>query len=445
MTDLLSNAGFYVLKSAVLYPLYPDEQRAKSASLPDFVDITKVVTNWTLSESMDSPFLTGTMKLVEGDNLIEDLPIRGEEKLEVTYTDFYGEVETHEFIVYSIEDVSPASSGNDRTMKYTLNFTTEDKLFSDTKEIKRSFSKIRISDMARIIFDDYYMGSSKELEIEHTDGEQTLVIPNLRPDAAMQFLSRRAYSSDSKSSLFKFFETREKYYFCTHEYLIKKDRANKGKTEEEINRHIFNYSVLNDNTGPGQIRAQQSINNINFGGHVDSFSDMKQGTIRRRVTELDLVNRTRVTRAYDYSIESDGYDYPEPIKTTHSSAFISSFMPFGSAHETTLIADFPQIGQNEGEQYMQKPYQHYFENYTSKPTTNYHLQANAFGLSIHGQHAIRVGDIIELNLYKLSHSLQGTREKDKQRSGKYLVLSNVHSFDGDIYTSILAVTKGGLS
>ena len=64
--------------------------------------------------------------------------------------------------------------------------------------------------------------NDKPKEIEETDGEQTLVIPDLRADATMQFLSRRAYSERNKTALYRFFETREKYYFCTPEYLVEK-------------------------------------------------------------------------------------------------------------------------------------------------------------------------------------------------------------------------------
>ena len=106
---------------------------------------------------------------------------------------------------------------------YTLRFTTNQKLISDTKEIRRSFGNTKISDIAKAVYDEYFITGNtktdKEIEVEETDGEQTLVIPSLRADAAMQFLSRRAYSANNKTSLYRFFETREKYYFCIAYFL----------------------------------------------------------------------------------------------------------------------------------------------------------------------------------------------------------------------------------
>jgi hypothetical protein len=53
--------------------------------------------------------------------------------------------------------------------------------------------------------------------------------------------------------------------------------------------------------------------------------------------------------------------------------------------------------------------------------------------------------VIDLDLYKFSNTLSGNKQTDKQRSGKYIVMSISHSFSGDSYRQSLTVTKGGLS
>ena len=443
MARRLSQAGFFVLKSLRIVPMYPGETTASQNNLGDGVDITKVVTKFGISEGINSPYVSGSCEVVESDNVLEDLPIRGEESLQMVVTDFYGETKTYNFIVYAVEDIGPVDSTTDRVMKYTLKFTTNDKLNADTKEIRKSFANTKISEMAQILFDEYYSDSNKEIEIEATDGEQTLVIPSLRPDAAMHFLSRRAYSATNKTSLYRFFETREKYYFCTHEYLIEKYKGFLGFSEESRNRLFFNYSVVEDNSGPGQLRAQQSINDITYGTKVDSFEDMKAGTYRRNVTELDILNRTRIHRQYDYSAEYQQYKAPERLKLTHSEEFVNSYMPSALAPSELLLTDFAQIGQNRSE--VDRPYQHFYENYTTKPIVDYHLNRNSFTVDIHGRHEMYPGMLVNLNLYKFSNSLADLREDDTERSGDYLVMGVANVFNGDLWTQTLTVTKGGLS
>ena len=409
MTTKLSQAGFYKLQSAIIRPLYPDAKRPKRANEPDHINVTKTVINFAITESVDSPFVSGHLILSESNNLIEDVPLRGEEALELTLTDFFDKTITYSFYIYSVDNIKSGNSINDRMVTYTLRFTTNQKLISDTKEIRRSFGNTKISDIAKAVYDEYFITGNtktdKEIEVEETDGEQTLVIPSLRADAAMQFLSRRAYSANNKTSLYRFFETREKYYFCTHEYLINKYASFEGISDEARNRLFFIYNTVDDNTGPGQIVAQQSFNDVSYGTKVDSFADIKEGAYRRTVTELDINYRTRITRQYDYSLEYKEFKAPDPLKLTHSTEFVNTYMGPDEAPETVLVTDFPQIGQNEGTQNMLKPYQHFYENYTTKPIVDYHMNRNAFEIEINGRHELYPGMIINLELYKFSNTL----------------------------------------
>ena len=205
------------------------------------------------------------------------------------------------------------------------------------------------------------------------------------------------------------------------------------------------YNTLEDNTGPGQRIAQQSVNNVQYGNKVDTFQDMKQGTYRRTVTELDPITRTRIQRDYDYTDEYQSKEMPEKVKLTHTQTFLDRYMSTSTQPEEYLLVDFPQIGQAKGQQDMLKPYQNFYENYTSKPVVNYHLFKNALTMEINGRIDLYPGMIILLQLYKFSNTLSGNREIDKERSGKYLVTDIVHSFSGNKYTQALSLTKGGLS
>ena len=451
MANAQKNAGFYTLKSVKIKPLLDENlnRDAGNSSLPEYIEMTYAIVDWGLEESLDSPFISGYAVVHESDNVLESVPLLGEEEITITYEDFYGESRSYKLFLYAIEDIGPESSINDRMMKYTIRFCSVQKLQGDQRSIRKSYSTTKISDMVEDIYNTFMLTGNKdydkEIEIEETDGEQSLVIPDLRADAAMQFLSRRAYSQRNNSSLYRFFETREKYYFCTPEYLIEKYAMFEGKTEEELNRFNFMYNTLEDNTGPGQRVAQQSVNNVQYGNKVDTFQDMKQGTYRRTVTELDPITRTRIQRDYDYTNEYQSKEMPEKVKLTHSQSFLDRYMSTSTQPEEYLLVDFPQIGQSKGKQDMLKPYQNFYENYTSKPVVNYHLFKNALTMEINGRIDLYPGMIILLQLYKFSNTLSGNREIDRERSGKYLVTDIVHSFSGNKYTQMLSLTKGGLS
>lgn len=449
--DKAVQAGFYTLKSFRVKPLLEENINSDSEnnSMPDYVELTKTISSWGITESMNSPFISGFAVINESDNMLEDVPLIGEEEIELTYTDFYGESATQRFFLYAIEDIGPATSANDRMMKYTVRFTSITKLQGDQRSIRKSYNNTKISDIASDIYETFIKTENplydKPIEIEETDEEQSLVIPNLRADAAMQFLSRRAYSSKNKTSLYRFFETREKYYFCTPEYLVNKYGEIDAKTDDEINPLYFIYNTVEDNTGTGQKIAQQSVNDFSYGTKVDTFRDMKEGMYRRTITELDPSTRTRIQRDYDYSSEVGDKEFPSKVKLTHSQTFLDRYMAASTQPESYLLTDFPQIGQSTGQQNMRKPYQHFYENYTTKPVVNYHFGVNSMALEINGRIKLYPGMVIHLELIKISNTLSGTREIDHERTGKYIVTDIVNAFNEDRFKQQIMITKGGLT
>jgi len=191
--------------------------------------------------------------------------------------------------------------------------------------------------------------------------------------------------------------------------------------------------------------AQQSVNDFSYGTKVDTFRDMKEGTYRRIVTELDPTTRTRIERQYDYTTEVGEKEFPSPVKLTHRQNFLDKYMAFNTAPEEYLLTDFPQIGQSMGQSDMKKPYQHFYENYTAKPIVSYHFDVNALDIEINGRIKLYPGMVINLELYKFSHTTKGSREIDQQRSGRYIVLNVMNEFSGDVYKQQIKITKGGLT
>ena len=76
---------------------------------------------------------------------------------------------------------------------------------------------------------------------------------------------------------------------------------------------------------------------------------------------------------------------------------------------------------------------------------NYHFLKNALTMEINGRIDLYPGMMISIDLYKFSNTVSGNREKDKERSGKYLVTTIAHNFSGQSYKQQLSLTKGGLS
>ena len=85
---------------------------------------------------MGSPYIHGFAVVHESSNVLKELPIIGEEEVIIQYTDYYKKTKTEIFFVYSVEEIEPENSVNDRMLKYTIRFCSKQKLTSDSLHIR---------------------------------------------------------------------------------------------------------------------------------------------------------------------------------------------------------------------------------------------------------------------------------------------------------------------
>ena len=78
MPSSQAQAGYYVLRSFKVRPMFDNREN----TISDHIELSKVIVNWSLSEAMGSPYITGSAVIHESDNLLEDVPLRGEEEIE---------------------------------------------------------------------------------------------------------------------------------------------------------------------------------------------------------------------------------------------------------------------------------------------------------------------------------------------------------------------------
>jgi len=430
------NADYYQLLQFTIRPIIQNTND-KSVSL------LSSVYNWSITESMDSPYLYGEATIVESTNQVYNFPFLGEEILDVEYIDFYGDKRSESYFVYSVDSIEKLENIKEKTIRYKLHFCSIDKFLADTQRVQISYSNIPISDMASLLFEQFYTdkGATKEIVIEETTGNHTLVIPNLRPDEAMMFLARRAYSSYNNNSMFHFFETRDKFFFCTYQFLVEAYK-DKIETDEKLR---FIHNTINSNSPVGQLIAAQSFANIKYGTKVNTVEDIKSRAYRRKVTEIDLLNLTIVNTDFDYFEDLVDRDKNsnniDKVKPTHTKDFVNQFM--NDVETTLVIKDYPAIGLNPGIENSLRAYPYYAENYNLKGPYKYHQNINSVSLSFSGRSTLFPGMLVNIEVPRF----QAIPEKiirDEERSGKYLVTSVNHLFIGDTYNMSVSLTKGGL-
>lgn len=435
MTNVVKQAGAYTLKKFEITPLYESGKYTK-------VDLSRVIVNWAFTESMDSPFISGSAVVLESFDLLTSLPIRGEEKLIVQYIDQFENEYTYEFVIYAVTDIE-VDNNNSKLLKYTISFCTPQKLNYDWQYVRKSYGDDLISNMAEDVF-RRYMSGERDIEIEKTDGRQTLVIPRFRPDEAMMFLARKAYSTNRESSLYFFFENTEKFYFCTYEHLVDKYRPLVETAEiAKKNELKYIYSQYNDNSPYGQAVARFAVSNLQYIDRSNSIAAMKNGAYRRKVTELDYYNRTRNVTSYDYIENIDKHAVIDDLKVINTTDYVNRYMPEQEAPEAILVTDYNQLGIPQGKDYSLSKYRYLAETNMRKSMISYYRNTNEVSCTINGNGKLKAGMLIWLDVFKFSEEGDNV-VPDKERNGRYQITTITHTFSGDYYKQGLRITKGGL-
>ena len=435
---IATQAGHYTLVSMKI--LSGDED---TVTLLNEIELNQICTHWQISESLHTPNIIGSCTITDAEGILRKLPIRGEERLLIKYRDFFGDESTKEFFVFGVRSVGPHENSSDSLLSYKLDFTTREHLNATGVEVSQSFANMLISDMVKSVFNTYFVGENnatdKEIEVEDTVGNQTFAIPMMSPHDTMMFLAKRAYGGEDSSNSYRFFETREQFFFCTYEYLVKKYEtmtATKA-TLDDNNLIFFTTKSVDDNTPDGQLISQQTVSNISYGNPSDTLTEIKQGQYKRSVLEIDLLNKTTERTYYEYKDHTDT-NILDNIAIHHSESFLRDKMP--SVSKSLVLKDYNVPGQSVG---VNRLYPFYREVINSRKTFTGHMSKYEIRCTISGRIGLVPGMVIFLMVDLIE--VGSGNSIDVQRNGLYLVTDITNMFIEDEYIQAVTLSKGGLS
>lgn len=437
MTQDARKAGYYELLSAKLYKLDKPDR---------FIDIKLQVYSWTLNESLNDGFLHGYIDVMDGVGLFYDFldeGLRGEEEIEIKYKDYYDQERIHKFFVYSVSDITPINPSNETALNYKLHYVSKHKFYTDRFRIRKSYTDSLISDYVGAMWEEFWIGNDDsgeltmdDIVIEDTEGPQSLIIPNYRPEQAMHMMARKAYSAQNPTHTFRFFQNRDRYYFVTNEELT-------IFAQEDT---IVKFALIQnpDNTGGGQDFKMLNYISVKFSDHVNTIRDMVEGAYYKSTTELDFMNRTALITEYRHLDEYENYTLPDlgSTRSKHTKEFVDKHM--NDFIDTLVLKDYPAIGAERGNYYV-RPHTYYNQIYNKKPVNFYHHNTEKTQMTVYGRNNLVAGDIIELEILKSVGNLDGLqRDIDIERSGNYLVESIENVFKEDMYYQNIVMSKSGV-
>lgn len=394
-------------------------------------DIKNIIHTFSVIESMNENAVRGHAKIYDTTGLLYNFPLIGEENIRIVTRDYFGTEREDLMVSYAITDVRPPSKNNDDVLEFSLHFVSRD-AFSSTKHFVKKSMRGLVSTMAAEIFDEFYSDSKKKIRIETTSPQQVLVVPNMRPDDAMNFLSRRAYSEVDESSMFRFYENRDRFAFSTP-----------GHNFREFPRDslTYKYTSFVDNTPDGQLQRMRELISIDYGKVSDTASALVNGNYNTDILELDIINKRFTHNQFKYLDEYGNYTNPggDEVKTRNTKEYMEKMSEDNSTsviirdYGDTDVSSFPQL----------KPETRAAKNWAHKFAYTHHYMDNRIRCSIYGRNDLVAGDYIILDLYKFM-KITNSVEKDEEFSGHYVIDSIENLYHENTYTQNLVITKAGV-
>ena len=392
-------------------------------------DLSNVVVQINLFEDIFSSAFTGNIIIVDTLNIIEKLPILGQEYIELKCSTpqtspTKNSVIEKRFILHSIVARENVSSG---AQSYSLDIATEDSV----RNLKTRVSKSYTDSIDNIVTDvlKNQLGSTQPLNIGPTLGIRRIVSPNIHPYTLINLLKREAITSmsDMLAPHFLFFENKNGLNFISLEDLFMRPSSAKlhsGDKDSDLSIEALAVNPDDVRTAAGNKRVLSH----SFGDTNDLTTNIKEGMLGSNLITHDIYNKSYKSYNYDYFRDFDKHLRVEPIPKPIYNKQIISKSDLGTfanssikLHPTCgLVHDKQHYG--DGDLNASRPQDWILERQAKMCELN---NGGIINITMNGNTLMTVGDIVHINI-----PITGEDHDDDEiesTSGRYLVSKLRHS------------------
>ena len=436
-------------------------------------DITSLVLELNIYESIFNNSVTGSMVIADTRNLIANLPIQGTERISFRLSSNISDENPDNVIDCSensghpmhVFAVTNKSQVNDGMQSYTIHFASREFVRNLRLKVSESFSGRMDEMINKIMFDREGLDSSKALYYQKTRNQDKIVIPNLNPFSAINMIAKRSLADSLKgeSAGYLFYETTKGFHFRSWESLC--EDKNGGLIDSKIRLQYTQQNVdtqdKQKNPGPHKeedvlMKGYSAIRSYEFKSNIhDVAVNTAKGTYGHRVITHNI---------YDKTYRKDDYHYHNSFNDTGHVGFMPSVV------ESPV--DYDQI---EGTPY-QKGVSDYPEARVSLQATTRFAHGEDTGsygtpveddgtlegiriaqknkieggtkveITVNGQSWLQAGDVIDFALQSIENrdNISGSK-LDPQHSGRYIITDIRHRVAQERYIQVLTCIKDSVS
>lgn len=393
-----------------------------------YQNITNQILQVRIYEDIFSPFITGSLIIKESFDLMNLMPLVGEEFVElkiVTPTLTRGVIEGT-FHVYKMSD---KTKFGDRATAYELNFISIESLVDTNKKVSKVYSG-KISDIVGTFVHDSVDGleSKKKFLIENTRNTIKYISNYWSPVKNLSFLAENSIS-ETQSPSFVFFENRDGFNFRSLEKLYKTEPIQKF-TMDRYTRDNF----PNGGNALNILEDYKRIGEVNYITSYDYIDRLRSGMLSSKLISYDSTKKTYTVKNYSATKRFDTQNHLNkyPVFSSKSVARSNAqHILFPRAFET-----FTSFGDTTNARILQERISF------MKMAESHKIQ-----IKVPGRCDYTVGMIVDVNLIQNKPIKKTDRQDeivDRVNSGKYLISAIYHDIKSSGHDCWLELIKDSM-
>tara|TARA_B110000503_G_scaffold110189_1_gene164935 strand:- start:3 stop:1301 length:1299 start_codon:yes stop_codon:yes gene_type:complete len=397
-------------------------------------DLSPKVSQINLYESIDSPFVYGELTVIDNDDLINKVPLVGQEKLQI----YYKYKNTVVDLVFYVSEYIDIKVLTESAGGFVISFTSVKEFYNHTSVFSKSY-KGRATEIIQKIHKEYL---KEDVEILSTSGtSHQMVYPYIKAYDAINMLITNTYAVDSTPVFL--------YDTVNSPGAKLQSLGDMWGTSNPV-IVIKNANIVNTDTQKGQTgQAHRDISKFTEGADTQvikrSFSvldNIADGRYASNITTIDLSNKYYEEVTFDYQkntkiLHSTLKDNISPafkfndkgLNKTHT-AYHHLFVKDGKAFESESVGNLYNV-----------------DSLNKAAMMSYYSRMNDTSIVISGDNNpnLWAGKLVNLTFKRMKPNLGGDDDIDKVNSGTYLCRSIKHEIRNMKYSINIECSRYGIN
>ena len=415
MTTGINFAGEYHLKELLVH-----------TSSGNILNLTKAVQSIDIFEDMFSTSLSGSITILDVDNIAENGPVIGQEYMTLKITTPSLDEQEINFTnsSFAIYKVTVREAISQDTQLLALSFISPELLRDKRVRVSKSYTDSIDRIVESVLTDARYINTNKDIYIEPTAGIRKIISPNLHPYAFINNLMQESVTAKNSAPYFFFFENLKGIHFKSFDRILSEDSI--GEFNVGNLASLENKSVNPEKDFSRAIEFQVNSNN-------DMLLNIQGGMLGSSTIKYNIYNKSYEKLQYNYFIDFEKFgriDENPLYNNNDIDEFGNNIGSFGDArihlHPTTGSGDLDTSHTNETSSYSYAPNK-LNESILFRRAKIMELNnAVSITMKINGNTTIAAGQTINLNVPVAGRIHE--KENDEYYSGRYLITKLRHSF-----------------